>query len=73
MKLLQQIIDNTLDQCAYLKNISNKFNMLDCKSTSTPIESKLNSIALNSDKKYDVRCRNVLGWLMYIALCSWPD
>ena len=63
----------TLDQSAYIKTILNKFNMYDCKAVSTPLENKLDYVALNSDEKYDAPCRNLIGCLMYVMVCTRPD
>lgn len=63
----------TMSQSAYIKTILNKFNMHDCKPVSTPLPSKLNYTALNSEEKYDSPCRNLIGCLMYVMLCSRPD
>lgn len=63
----------TLDQSAYIKTVLNKFNMHDCNPVNTPLENKLNYEELNSDEKYDAPCRNVIGCLMYIMLCTRPD
>ena len=63
----------TLDQSAYIKTILEKFKMADCKTISTPLESKLNYIALNSDEKCDAPCRNLIGCLMYLMICTRPD
>lgn len=63
----------TLDQSAYIRIILNKFNMADCKPISTPLESKLNYEELNSDEKVDAPCRNLVGCLMYVMLCTRPD
>lgn len=62
-----------LDQSAYIKTVLTKFNMHECKPVSTPLENKLNYDALNSEERYDVACRNVIGCLMYIMLCTRPD
>lgn len=62
-----------LDQSAYIKTVLNKFCMQDCKPVSTPLDSKLNYEALNLDEKYTAPCRNVIGCLMYIMLCTRPD
>lgn len=63
----------TLDQSAYIKTVLNKFKMQDCKPVSTPLENKLNYEALNSEEKCNAPCRNVIGCLMYIMLCTRPD
>ncbi|CAH0564599.1 unnamed protein product [Brassicogethes aeneus] len=62
-----------LDQSAYIKTILNKFNMNDCKPVNSPLESKLDYIALNSDETYDAPCRNAIGCLMYLMICTRPD
>lgn len=63
----------TLDQSSYIKTVLNKYNMQDCNPVNTPIESKINFEALNSEEKYNAPCRNVIGCLMYIMLCTRPD
>ena len=55
----------TLDQNAYIKTVLNKFNMNDGNAVSTPLP--------NSDEKYDAPCRNLIGCLMYIMVCTRPD
>lgn len=62
-----------LDQSAYIKTVLAKFKMHECKPVSTPLETKLDYDALNSEEKYDAPCRNVIGCLMYIMLCTRPD
>jgi len=47
--------------------------MSDCKSVSTPLATKLNYELLNSDEWYDAPCRNLVGCLMYVMLCTRPD
>jgi len=47
--------------------------MEDCKSVNTPLPSKLDYEMLNSDQFYDAPCRNLIGSLMYIMLCTRPD
>lgn len=63
----------TLDQNAYIKTILKKFNMLDCNPALTPLETKINYIALNSDEKVDAPCQSAIGSLMYVMLCTRPD
>lgn len=63
----------TLDQTVYIKTVLSKFNMQDCKPVNTPLETKPNYESLNSDEKYNAPCRNVIGCLMYIMLCTRPD
>ncbi|KAK2577677.1 hypothetical protein KPH14_002049, partial [Odynerus spinipes] len=45
----------------------------DCKAVNTPLPSKLDYIALNSDEKFDAPCRNLIGCLMYVMICTRPD
>lgn len=62
----------TLDQSNYILKILERFNMSDCKPVQTPMEKGLKlSKAINSDCKYDYR--NLIGCLMYLAVCSRPD
>ncbi|CAH2207849.1 jg3075, partial [Pararge aegeria aegeria] len=63
----------TLDQSAYIKTILNKFKMHECKPVHTPLENKLKYEALNSDEKYNAPCRNVIGCIMYVMICTRPD
>ena len=62
-----------LDQSAYIKKVLEKFKMSDCKAVSTPLPSKLNYFELNSDETYDAPCRNLIGCIMYIMICTRPD
>ncbi|CAK9834334.1 Copia protein, partial [Anthophora retusa] len=63
----------TLDQSTYIKTVLEKFNMHESKAVSTPLPSKLNYVALNSEEKYEAPCRNLIGCLMYIMICTRPD
>lgn len=62
-----------LSQSAYISNVLKKFNMADCKSVSTPLPSQINYEDLNSDENYNAPCRQLIGSLMYIMLCTRPD
>jgi len=62
-----------LSQAAYVKRILNKFNMDNCNAVSTPLPNKLNYELLNSDENCNAPCRNLIGCLMYIMLCTRPD
>jgi len=62
-----------LSQAAYVKRVLNKFNMNDCNAVSTPLPNKLNYESLNSDENCSALCRNLIGCLMYIMLCTRPD
>lgn len=63
----------SLNQSAYLKTVLSKFNMDECKAISTPLPTKLDYDALNSDEAYDAPSRNLIGCLMYVMLCTRPD
>jgi len=63
----------TLDQSVYIKSILSKYNMIDCNSVDTPLPSKVNFEILNSDEFYDAPCRNLIGSLMYVMICTRPD
>lgn len=63
----------SLDQSAYIRTILEKFKMIDCNSVSTPLPSKLNYEALNSEEYHDAPCRSLIGCLMYIMVCTRPD
>lgn len=61
-----------LDQTSYIERVLKKFNMFDCKSVNTPMETGLKLIKDDKkDSKYDYG--NLVGCLMYIAVCSRPD
>ncbi|CAK9819179.1 Copia protein [Anthophora quadrimaculata] len=47
--------------------------MYECNPVSTPLPSKLNYVALNSNDKCEAPCRNLIGCLMYIMTCTRPD
>lgn len=63
----------TLDQNTYLKTVLKRFNMVDCREVNTPLPTKLNYKALDSDEYYDAPCKNLIGCLMYAMLCTRPD
>ncbi|KAG6439518.1 hypothetical protein O3G_MSEX000841 [Manduca sexta] len=63
----------TLDQSAYILTILDKFNMSNCNPISTPLENKLDYKALNIDSEFNAPCRNLIGCLMYVMLCTRPD
>lgn len=63
----------TLDQKRYIKTVLEKFHMSDCKAVKTPLESKIDYGALNSDETINAPCKNVIGCLMYIMVCTRPD
>lgn len=47
--------------------------MYECNPVSTPLPSKLDYVALNSNDKCEAPCRNLIGCLMYIMICTRPD
>ncbi|KPI92981.1 Copia protein [Papilio xuthus] len=73
IKITRSENEISFDQSAYINRVLDKFNMQDCKPVNTPLESKLNYEALNSDVTYNAPCRNVIGCLMYIMICTRPD
>jgi len=62
-----------LSQSAYIKNLLRKFNMEEFSSVSTPLPCKLDYTALQSEESCDAPCRNLIGCVMYIMLCTRPD
>ena len=61
-----------LGQEQYIKDILIKFNMQDCKPSSTPMESK--DIAGNSDPLPDSKpYKSLIGKLLYASSCTRPD
>ncbi|KAH8376517.1 hypothetical protein KR200_007311, partial [Drosophila serrata] len=47
--------------------------MSNCNPVNTPLLSKLNYDALNSDESCSEPSRNLIGCLMYLTLCTRPD
>lgn len=73
IKIIRKGNQICFDQSAYIKTILSKFNMHDCKPVSSPLDSNLNYAALNCDETYDSPCRNAIGCLMYLMICTRPD
>ena len=63
----------SIDQTSYLKSVLLKFNMSNSKNVSTPLPTKIDYKALNSDTYYEAPCKNLIGCLMYAMLCTQPD
>lgn len=63
----------SINQSVYLKTVLKKFNMTDCKTVNTPLLTKLDYEALNSTQSTTAPCRNLIGCLMYVMLCTRPD
>lgn len=62
----------TLDQTGYIKRVLEKFNMTDCKPAKTPLEKGI-KLPKGDNKSTNSHYRNLLGCLMYIAVCTRPD
>lgn len=73
IKIIRKDNQICLDQSAYIKTILRKFNMRDSKPVNSPLENKLDYVALNSDESIDAPCRNAIGCLMYLMICTRPD
>lgn len=73
IKIMRKNNQICCDQSAYITTILSKFNMSDCKPVSSPVECNINYVALNSDETYDAPCRNAIGCLMYLMVCTRPD
>lgn len=61
-----------LHQKTYIQSVLNKFNMMDCKSVSTPCEVGLKlekSDQMSSKYPY----RELIGCLIYLVICTRPD
>ncbi|KAG7302557.1 hypothetical protein JYU34_002203 [Plutella xylostella] len=61
----------TLDQSNYIQTVLNKFQMSDCKPASTPMEAGLK--LHKAEKLGNFNYRNLIGCLMYVAVCTRPD
>lgn len=62
-----------LHQSQYIRKLLGQYNMLNCKSSETPLPSKLDWEKLQSEELYDKRCQSLLGSLMYLMICTRPD
>lgn len=60
-----------LSQEKYIDQLLQKFNMNECKSAKTPLESKLDFSV--ESKKSDVPYQQLIGCLMYLAVLTRPD
>lgn len=63
----------TIDQISYLQSVLQKFNMSECKAIKTPLPNKIDYQALNCDEYFEAPCKNLIGCLMYVMLCTRPD
>lgn len=69
-----------IDQKAYAIKILSRFNILDCKTVSIPLEpsthlSKADSPSIPDEveKMQKVPYIQATGALLYLAMCTWPD
>lgn len=60
-----------LDQSSYIAKVLERFKMTDCKPAKTPMEVGLK--LEKAEKKGQYEYRNLIGCLMYIAVCTRPD
>ena len=59
---------NLLNQGKYAVEILKRFNMLECKSMATPMDSNLKLLVDDSSELVDVtQYRNIIGSLMYLT------
>ena len=63
----------SINQITYLKNVLQKFCVIDCKSIDTPLPLGVEYNALSSDKFFDAPCKNLIGCLMYVMLSTMLD
>ena len=63
----------SLSQSAYIKSVLEKFSMQDCKPVKSLLPTKIDYDALDSDEKYDAPCRQLIGCLMYLMVCTCLD
>lgn len=62
----------TVDQQQYIEELLQKFNMTDCKTSDTPIESKLN-VTKAEKCSPGISYQKLIGCLMYLAVMTRPD
>lgn len=67
----------TLDQSGYLESVLKRFDMFECISISTPMDSNFDYEGLIKEKlgnaDIENRCRKLIGCIMYAMLGSRPD
>lgn len=63
----------TLDQEQYIEELLIKFNMLNCKEVSTPMELKLNIDKDNNVNDTNIPYQQLIGSLMYLSVLTRPD
>lgn len=64
-----------LDQTEYVKRLLKRFNMLECKTVSTPMVSNNKLFKSESESLDDnfYQYRQLVGCLMYLSVCTRPD
>lgn len=62
----------TLDQENYIDQLLNKFNMLDCNTSDTPMECKL-SLSIGNRCDINLPYQKLIGSLMYLSVLTRPD
>ncbi|KAJ8719262.1 hypothetical protein PYW07_016818 [Mythimna separata] len=62
----------TLSQESYINNLLQKFNMTDCKTVDTPMETKLN-VECDKNVNNQVPYQQLIGSLMYLSVLTRPD
>lgn len=64
----------TLDQSSYIKTALAKFSMTNCNNISTPLEIKLDHVAMDTDdESCSAPIKSAIGCLMYLMICTRPD
>lgn len=62
-----------LSQENYIDQLLKRFNMTDCKTVKTPIETKLDFLNETENKTDDVPYQALIGSLMYLSVLTRPD
>lgn len=77
LKIDHRVDQISLNQTAYLTEVLRKFNMLDCHSVKTPLESNFDVKVLSREEsespEIEKRCRKAIGCIMYAMLGTRPD
>ena len=61
-----------MNQNKYIGRVLERFNMSNCKSRATPCELKMD-LSNNSDPVDSRKYREIIGNLIYLMICTWPD
>lgn len=64
-----------MNQKNYIKNLLERFNVMEAKPVNTPMEPNLKLMKINEhqEDKNDVPYRELIGYLMYLAVTTRPD